>query len=865
MRHFAERRERNPVKEIASESKSLSHLGVCLWSFFVSSGGSFEERLRLGTEARLGDWWKNFSQGHRVPRVSRALFPLPSCWGECLTDFPVGRSFEEILHDEELGRVFGIGCWCELAVLFLNHLYNASLGFGPKPTSKAQDEFLRSIEGSVKRWLADDARLIWKGEDIERDFARKTVSYTGEEICKAEPLSVYRVAPALPPVGHGGAINCTAWVDGATKWYLENPKACLLPDTGQDLPRLRAKVHIAPGEELELAKLLVERNVCCWVESEKVCIYRGERVLNGLFGVPKSTILANHQTSLRCIMNLIPSNSILRQIPGKVHKLPSVTQWLHVCLGPDESISLCQNDMVSAFYLFSLPPQWSELLSFDLSFTGKELGMESALHLKRFNLACKVLPMGWTSAVGVMQEIAERVLHAGGVPEKQQIIRGRPIPEWMVNVCQEAQKSEKVWWHVYLDNYASGEKVATGKEAQGRNLQMLVEDLWEAAGIVSSKSKVVSEEGSATELGAFIGGHGNWIGAGPERLLKLAKSTLWILSRQQISKKVLQITMGRWVFAMQFRRPFMSHYERAWQIIGGKKGKRRKASELQQELLLGVFGLGLPFLHTWLGARVDSETTCSDASSTGGAVAVSRNLSTAGNSFLNSQSSELKATNIPVVLISLFNGIGGASRCYDLAGVKVRGVIFADTHAPANRVYNRRWPGGYGFSDVRDITAQALEDCLIELEPFEEIHLWVGFPCVDLSSARAGRLNLEGPSSGLTHEALRIRKEVKELFPRHRVRHVFENVASMDVEARDAITALVGDKPYKLDPTQQVPMSRPRFCWTDIDIFETSEVELIEEREYITVNVVGDWPREDSWLDEGSSALVKDMLSILHA
>ena len=337
-----------------------------------------------------------------------------------------------------------------------------------------------------------------------------------------------------------------------------------MPDTGQELPRLQAKVHIEKGEEKGLAELLVRRNICCWVREENVLTFRGQKVLNGMFGVPKSKVLANHQTALRCIMNLIPSNSLLRTIPGLIHRLPAVTQWMHIHLGPDESLSICQNDMVSAFYLFALPQAWSEMLSFGLSFTGKQLGFEPAEECNRFYLACKVLPMGWSSAVGIMQQIAESVLLQGGIPGEQQLVRGRPMPAWMIETRREAEAEGKVWWQVYLDNYASGEKIGQTEGAHGGQLQAKVEALWEAVGIISSSSKVVTEQRSATELGAFIGGKGQWIGAGPDRMLKLEKSTLWVLSKRQISRKLLQIIMGRWVFAMQFRRPFMAHFEEVW-------------------------------------------------------------------------------------------------------------------------------------------------------------------------------------------------------------------------------------------------------------------------------------------------------------
>ena len=847
MKPLEERGFNSIFEAMADGAESLSHLGVCLWRGVFLHGGGSEEEPSLDAAADLCDWWKKFSRNHRVPRVSRALFPLPSVWGDDLKKFPLHVGLNGVVRDRLLGEQFGEFCWCELAVVFLNHLYNATLGFGPQEVSLAQEEFLRAIQGSVHRWLVEDITLNWGIDEVLKDFSKKTISYTGEEICKAEPLSVYRVSPALPPEGHGGSISCTDWVSGSTKWYLENPRSCLVADTGQELPRLQAKVHIVPGEEKALAELLVRRNICRWVEEDRVVEYRGQKVFNGLFGVPKSTVLANHQTSLRCIMNLIPSNAILRSIPGRVDRLPSVMQWMHICLDAGETVSICQNDMVSAFYLFRIPEEWSELLAFGLKFKGDELGFEGAAREKSYYLSCQVLPMGWSSAVGVTQQIAEEVLHRGGLPTDEQIVRGQPIPPWMVQVCRTAEDEKRSWWHVYLDNFACGEKLRPGQRARGRQRQLRVEELWDRAGILSSSSKVVSEQPSATELGAFIGGEGHWIGAGPERMLKLAKSTLFLMARKQIPKKMLQILMGRWVFAMQFRRPFMSHFEQVWKVFGEKRERKPSGDKLRRELLLGLFGMS--FLHTWMLARVDDEITCSDASMTGGAIAVSRELSDTGQAMLTCQEGDKRATVIPVVLISLFNGIGGASRSYDLAGVKVKGVIFADTHKPANRIYNRRWPGGYGFSDVRDLKGQALEDCLMALEPFEEIHVWAGFPCVDLSSVRAYRQNLEGPSSGLIHEARRVLGEARQLYPAKKVRHVVENVASMDIEARDEISRMMGAIPYKLDPSMQVPMSRPRFCWTDVEVFPTAEVRLIPQEGYIQLEVIGDWPAEETWLD----------------
>ena len=292
----------------------------------------------------------------------------------------------------------------------------------------------------------------------------------------------------------------------------------------------------------------------------------------------------------------------------------------------------------------------------------------------------------------------------------------------------------------------------------------------------------------------------------------------------------------------------MSHFEAVWKSIGRKRVPRQVKDKVSEELLLALFGL--PVLHTWMEARVDVETTCSDASMSGGAIAVGEKLTEKGKQFLHAQEPENQPLEIPVVLVSLFNGIGGASRSYDIAGVKVKGTVIAECHKPANRVFNRRWPGAHCFVDVRAIQREVLEDAIMAFEPFEEIHLWVGFPCVDLSSVRAGRKNLAGAGSGLFFEALRVYRLLKELFPLVRVRFVFENVASMDTEARDEISEALGVKPLRFDPSNQVPMSRPRFCWTDIDIYSVEDLTLLDFEGYVEVKVNGQWPQSTQWLEE---------------
>ena len=187
------------------------------------------------------------------------------------------------------------------------------------------------------------------------------MSYTGEEICKAEALSLSRIQPGLPPEGHGASVSTVEWVGRRTRELLLDPFGCLNPDVGQPLPKLQSKVHIVAEERLEVAQELVRRGICRWTHASQVAVYRGERILNGMFGVAKSKLTAKGETVLRVIMNLVPVNSVLRVIPGRVAKLPNIAQWLNVVLDDNETVRIAQSDMAGAFSLFEMPLAWSRL------------------------------------------------------------------------------------------------------------------------------------------------------------------------------------------------------------------------------------------------------------------------------------------------------------------------------------------------------------------------------------------------------------------------------------------------------------------------------------------------------------------------
>ena len=349
--------------------------------------------------------------------------------------------------------------------------------------------------------------------------------------------------------------------------------------------KLQAKVHITKGEEKELFELLVRRKVCTWVKSTDVLTIGRQKVLNGMFAVGKGSFLPSGGEIQRLIMNLIPTNAVFRQALGATSDLPSITQYLSLVLYGGEELRLFQSDMSSAFYLFKIPSKWSRMMCFNMSFRGCELGMMDTPE-EVYYPACAVIPMGWSSAVSIMQEIAETLTVIGKLPRAHQVKRTAPIPNWLVTTLDESSASNRSWYHVYLDNFCSMEKVSEGSwvPEEGNSLHHNLEQAWPSVGVLSAAKKRVSEAKVAQELGAQVDGTGGLLGPSQERLLKLLQTTMVVISKGRLKKKWVQVVAGRWVRILSFRRPGMIFLDEVWKYISGKTTSTQHEAKVRSEL-----------------------------------------------------------------------------------------------------------------------------------------------------------------------------------------------------------------------------------------------------------------------------------------
>lgn len=562
------------------------------------------------------------------------------------------------------------------------------------------------------------------GQKCREELKKCHTTYTGEEVDVAQVLTVEQMVPALPPPGFGGSIDVLAYLSQGTAAWLSSPQRLLKQPKEVANHKFEAKVHVEKGQMFEVGRLLVERQVCVWIEESQVFQHKGRSLFNGLFGVRKDAVTASGKPVLRTIMNLVPCNGPFLPLQYGHQGLVDIHCWGNMVVSGSDVVEISHSDMTSAFYLFRVPRAWWPFLAFKISTTGDRIDRDPT---RRYYLACAVPPMGWHSSVAVMQEISVDLLLTKPLSPDHMLAKGHALPPWLVGLSNLVPDRAREWWQVYLDNFASGRIWNPYVELemspqQWHDFHAQAEEAWAAAGIRSSAKKPVIRSTQACELGAQLDGKEHLFGGSALRMLRTAKLVLFLLCNP-FTVKELQTVVDRIIFLMSFRRPTMAVFSRTWEYIVHPQRRIRLLPMVRRELFNSL--LLLPLMRHDLRAPVAEEVTCSDASLTGGASAVARELTTEGRNYLSSALAlESPPEKVKVLVISLFNGIGGAFRAYDLLGKACEGLAFSEIDAGANRVTLRRWPRAENLGDIRLITTHELKELAIRYSGVSRVDIW---------------------------------------------------------------------------------------------------------------------------------------------
>ena len=295
----------------------------------------------------------------------------------------------------------------------------------------------------------------------------------------------------------------------------------------------------------------------------------------------------------------------------RIHSL----MWdsLLLLLSADEDLYLDSEDLQSAFNLFRVPANWSPFFAYSRKVHGSAFGRPD---LPSVRPALAVIPMGWKSAVTLVQAAVRRIVFGlVKVPLESSIEKGKELP---------ATSSMSV---VYLDNFD-----------ELRVVKKFCEDLESSAGSPSEHHvkfiEVCDELGlprsAAKQLigatcggiqGGDVDGVAGIIKVGRDKLENFLAISMALLSLPVVSEFQIRHWIGKAAFVAAFRRPLFSVLQEIFAFLEKCKGKSLSLPPDVVDEILCFMGLAV-HAQSEMRAEISPVISCTDASPTGGGSAI---------------------------------------------------------------------------------------------------------------------------------------------------------------------------------------------------------------------------------------------------
>ena len=183
-------------------------------------------------------------------------------------------------------------------------------------------------------------------------------------------------------------------------------------------------------------------------------------------------------------------------------------------------------------------------------------------------------------------------------------------------------------WSLYLDDTnileLISKKVAKSLEGRPSDEQLRLRAAYTHWGIPFSADKAVISAKEAEKLGSVIDGERGLLRAATRRAIESVALGSWMIQKEYLRRKVVQVFAGKEVHTLQFRRPLFSIFSQIWKTIGseGHVAKMDRAT-IGEVLLVGCVQ---PLKFTNLKAELNDVVTASDACETGGGTVYANRL-----------------------------------------------------------------------------------------------------------------------------------------------------------------------------------------------------------------------------------------------
>ena len=497
--------------------------------------------------------------------------------------------------------------WVLALCLVLNYQYCAGFGNAKylrhprKLTAHQRELVVNHLLPAVCRVAPDDLQMA-KPEDVKRELERKGQDGYGGTWVVMETLEADKVVACWPEATHAAVATIEKFLTGETLDQIRRPMDSILPP--EEWPKEIPKSYVRADDETWTA--LVKEGLARGLfqvcpEEEILTSPSGQKVLNGAGGVPK---MKGTEMKQRFISIFCPLNAVSKKLEGSEDTLPYVGQVGLVSVPQEAEILVDSEDMASAFNLFRMPEGWRGLFVYEKTVKAADIGVSGGGEVY---ISLKTIPMGWLSAVGVVQSaIRFLAFEIAGLPQEKEVRKWREMPS-----------EEK--FLLYLDSVDQlrvvSKTMAKVLEGQPSQEHEAFSSGCDRMGLPRNQSKALAGALHGSLQGGELRSETGIFMLQPEKMQMNIAMAYFMLTQEKWAMRETTGLVGRLVFAAAFRRPLLAVMEELFTLFtkGGppKKPPARAVDEMISMLIL------MPMAYGNLKAPVGKALHATDASPTG--------------------------------------------------------------------------------------------------------------------------------------------------------------------------------------------------------------------------------------------------------
>ncbi|CAE7177202.1 unnamed protein product [Symbiodinium necroappetens] len=483
--------------------------------------------------------------------------------------------------------------WVRLILLGLDFMYCSAWSKAvcvpmARTLTTNQKEAIKRIGEQVDRFISREDRLP-PAKAAAAKLCSKKFDYNGQPVEHMRDLVAEKVLKAWPKVGSAAVVDLRDCLPEELRTALDRPRDFLLPEAELPERHRGSKVRASDEEWHKIVKAGYDRGMFVSVDDREVPRDKqGHLITNGAGAVVKLKKEGGRDVEAqRFISVLCPTNDVMRLLPGAQDKLPYIGQLTAILAERDSYLVLDSEDLQSAFNLFRMPLEWAPMFSFAQKVRGDALGGSRNVTLRP---ALRVVPMGWTSAVTLIQAAIRHIAYTiAKIP-----------PHGDVTMDQELPSGGAMTILYLVDN-----------NDEIRHL-----------GLPRNEAKQLCGALSGTLQGGEILGDSKILRHAYDKSVELLGLGLGLLINGTMPEHCLRHWTGKAAFAAAFRRPMYSILQEVYGVLEVNRAGAHLAlpPPVMDEVL--VFTALLPLAETCLSSEVSLEISCTDASPTGGGCSV---------------------------------------------------------------------------------------------------------------------------------------------------------------------------------------------------------------------------------------------------